>query len=243
MTSAIRWILLLMVLAAPVGDLLAVPPEEPAKKSIDDALLDDLDNELLKGAGDLKQRTSPPRDGAAEKGESAGEPASDDTPAGPDPQQDPLGYISQSMREIEQLVPDRKQQKLTEELQKRVVADLDALIEQAQKQQQQQQASQSQNQRQTSQRQSIQQPRSSGSSSTSSQPSSKPTSDSSSRLHKAEQARPDPELLRGLMKDAWGHLPQRDREQMRQVAPERFLPQYELMIERYYRRLAEERAP
>jgi hypothetical protein len=30
---------------------------------------------------------------------------------------------------------------------------------------------------------------------------------------------------------------------MRQSAPEKFVPQYELLIERYYRRLAEERSP
>jgi hypothetical protein len=42
------------------------------------------------------------------------------------------------------------------------------------------------------------------------------------------------------MKDTWGHLPARAREQMLQNPPERFLPQYELMIERYYKRLAEQ---
>jgi len=35
-------------------------------------------------------------------------------------------------------------------------------------------------------------------------------------------------------------LPARAREQMLQTSPERFVPQYELMIERYYQRLAEE---
>ena len=45
------------------------------------------------------------------------------------------------------------------------------------------------------------------------------------------------------MKDAWGHLPQHAREQMLQNSPERFLPQYELLIEQYYKRLAEEQRP
>ena len=44
-----------------------------------------------------------------------------------------------------------------------------------------------------------------------------------------------------MMKDSWGHLPPRVREQMLQNTPEQFLPQYELMIEKYYQRLAEER--
>ena len=43
-----------------------------------------------------------------------------------------------------------------------------------------------------------------------------------------------------LMKDLWGHLPPQIREQMLQSYSDEFLPQYELEIERYFRRLAEE---
>jgi hypothetical protein len=43
-----------------------------------------------------------------------------------------------------------------------------------------------------------------------------------------------------LLKDAWGNLPEREREQMLQAPAEKFLPKYELLIERYYKRLAEE---
>ena len=42
------------------------------------------------------------------------------------------------------------------------------------------------------------------------------------------------------MKDTWGHLPPRDREQMLQNTPDKFLPKYELLIEQYYKRLAED---
>ncbi|MCA9173470.1 MAG: hypothetical protein KDB14_03205 [Planctomycetales bacterium] len=37
----------------------------------------------------------------------------------------------------------------------------------------------------------------------------------------------------------WGHLPQRLRERMRSAGVEEFLPQYESLLEAYYRRLAE----
>ena len=47
--------------------------------------------------------------------------------------------------------------------------------------------------------------------------------------------------MHDLMKDVWGQLPVHDREQMRQDAPEQFLPKYELLIEKYYKRLAEPR--
>ncbi len=38
----------------------------------------------------------------------------------------------------------------------------------------------------------------------------------------------------------WGHLPERVRDQMHSGLGEEFLPQYELLIEAYYQRLAEE---
>jgi hypothetical protein len=44
-----------------------------------------------------------------------------------------------------------------------------------------------------------------------------------------------------LVKQLWGHLPEREREQMLQSLSGEFLPKYELELEKYYRRLAEER--
>ena len=46
--------------------------------------------------------------------------------------------------------------------------------------------------------------------------------------------------MKGLLKDLWGQLPLRDREQMLQSSPEQFLPKYELLIEKYYKRLADQ---
>jgi hypothetical protein len=225
------------------GIAVAQPPKE-APQSVDDALLEDLDNELLEGAGSLKKPAKakpavdsaddrPPLDAAID-GEDVGMP---------NPEEDPLGFISQEMRQVEQLISEKPKRAHAEELQRRIVEDLATLIEQAEKQQQQQSSSsQSQGQQQTAKRQSPKQSQQPGKQSSSGQDSNQPASDSSDRLGKAEQVRPNPELLRGMMKDAWGHLPERDREQMQQMAPERFLPQYELLIERYYRRLAEERS-
>jgi hypothetical protein len=238
---------LMLSSALPAGIAIAQTPQDAPKnapQSVDDALLDDLDNELLEGAGDLKKPDKakptanpaderPPIDAAID-GEDVGMPS---------PEEDPLGFISQEMRQVEQLISEQPKRAHAEELQRRIVEDLAQLIEQAEKQQQQQQSSssQSQSQQQTAKRQSPKQSQQQGKASAGKN-SSQPASDSTDRLGQAEQVRPDPELLRGLMKDAWGHLPERDREQMQQMAPERFLPQYELLIERYYRRLAEERS-
>jgi hypothetical protein len=43
-----------------------------------------------------------------------------------------------------------------------------------------------------------------------------------------------------LVKHLWGHLPEREREQMMQSFSDEFLPKYELEIEQYYQRLSEE---
>ncbi|NLE39200.1 MAG: hypothetical protein GX621_14350 [Pirellulaceae bacterium] len=53
--------------------------------------------------------------------------------------------------------------------------------------------------------------------------------------------RVDPERARAMMKELWGELPPRRREQMLQLPVEEFLPGYELLIEEYFRRLSEEK--
>ncbi len=185
-------------------------------------------------------------DAPAGESKPGGETPSGEPPVGedgdwPNPDTDPLAYISREMQLVEELIADRQKRAGAEQVQDRIVEDLAKLIEQAEQQAQQQSSAQNKNQQQTAKRKSVQQPKSPGAASAGRQ-SNKPAADSSNRLGRAEAARPDPELLRGLMKEAWGHLPQREREQMMQMSPERFLPQYELLIERYYRRLAEERS-
>lgn len=49
--------------------------------------------------------------------------------------------------------------------------------------------------------------------------------------------------VRETLDQVWGHLPERIREQMHSGLAEEFLPQYELLIEAYYQRLAEEGQP
>ncbi len=45
---------------------------------------------------------------------------------------------------------------------------------------------------------------------------------------------------RHVMERLWNQLPARQREQLLQLAPERFLPKYESQIEEYFRRLSEQ---
>ncbi len=241
----------------PAGMLLsrcaAAEPEakkEPAadkkvlRPGLDDALLKDLDNELLEGAGDLKDKPkpkpTPDKQGDAQKplqqgdeGEDVGMPSAD---------ADPLVRISQEMRSVENWISEQAKHGVARQMQQRVVEDLARLIDQAEKQaSQKQSSSKSKKQQGTAKRQGVQQPKQQPGGK-SGKDSNKPAADSTDRLGKAEAARPDPEMMKGLMKDAWGHLPPKAKEQMMQTSPERFLPQYELMIEKYYKRLAEEQS-
>jgi hypothetical protein len=64
--------------------------------------------------------------------------------------------------------------------------------------------------------------------------------DSTDRLDSASAKPVDRGEVGTMVKDLWGHLPDRSREQMMQSFSEEFLPKYELEIEQYYRRLSED---
>jgi len=64
--------------------------------------------------------------------------------------------------------------------------------------------------------------------------------DSTDRLDSASAKPVDKADREATVKDLWGHLPERSRQQMMQSFSEEFLPKYELEIEQYYRRLSEE---
>jgi hypothetical protein len=116
------------LLAMPQRRSAAAEPQPPVDKpaetkksspSLDDALLDDLDNELLDGAGDLKDRPrkkpADPADKPADRTPIDGE---DVGMAGED---DPLAYIGQEMQELESIIPQSAKRIRTEHLQQRVL--------------------------------------------------------------------------------------------------------------------------
>jgi hypothetical protein len=225
----------------PPGAAAADPRDEPPQKSdIDEALLKDLDNDLLEGAGDLKNLPAKPaRSDSSKAATPEPAPLDGDDVGMPCNEQDPLLHISEEMRAAEGWIPLQNRRVATEAVQERIVEKLARLIQQTEQQQQAQQSSKSsQKQPQSSQRKSAKQSKSGQGGD--SQDSNKPAQDSTDRVGQAKPVRPDAETVKSLIKDTWGHLPERDREQVLQHSPEQFLPQYEVMIERYYKRLAEE---
>ncbi len=67
-----------------------------------------------------------------------------------------------------------------------------------------------------------------------------PARDSNDQLNGGRAQPTDKADLDELVKNLWGHLPERSREQMLQSFSDEFLPEYQFEIEQYYKRLAEE---
>jgi hypothetical protein len=242
-------ILVVLPLPMTAAEPTAKPPEQaaPAKKAVqaalDDALLNELDNELLEGAGNLKNRPQPKPapDSPPNEEQPPAQPPIDGEDVGlPGHDNDPLVHISDEMRSAETLIPETSKREHAEQLQRQIIKELTQLVEQAERQQAQQQASSSKqgSAKKSAKRQGVKQPKPSAGNVAKN--SNKPAQDSTDELRQSDSVAPDPELVKGLMKNSWGHLPPHAREQMLQSSPERFVPQYELMIEKYYKRLAEE---
>lgn len=236
----------------------AAPPaakQPPPPASLDDELLKDLETDL----GDDLPATPParPRRSGGATDQKPGQPSADplsitdellDEDAldnallrelrsdfEPD-DNDPLAKIGRAMREAEQLVGQAKSGEPTQQLQNKIVDDLDRLLEAARQRQQQSKSSQSQqsSSRQSASKQS--QPGNAGGAS------DQPARDGSDSLRDRTAARPSPDEMKNLLRDLWGHLPEHERQMVINSTIERFLPKYELLIEAYFKRLAEESA-
>lgn len=204
-----------------------LPPEQGAPDDIENQLLEDLDEQL---ADPLR-------------GVSAGDAAD----AGSDidltsPEDDPLGNIGVRMRDVEQRLRRQQLSGETTEMQQAIVADLDTLLETLRKQlaQQKMQASGSSGPPPSRRTQTSNNTRRPAAGDPSGGQSQQPANDSTPGVRDAEDVRVNVEELDELMKEVWGHLPETAREQMRQSRVERFHPKYELLIEKIYRRMAEQ---
>ena len=63
--------------------------------------------------------------------------------------------------------------------------------------------------------------------------------ESSQRVGKAAPKINLAELLQ-VVKDVWGHLPEKERERLRQLPADQVVPGHDLAVEKYFRRLADE---
>jgi tRNA 2-selenouridine synthase SelU len=66
-----------------------------------------------------------------------------------------------------------------------------------------------------------------------------PSRNAQENVNAAQRARDEEARREQMVKDVWGHLPPHLRDAMLQSFREKYLPQYEDLVRRYYEALAE----
>lgn len=205
--------------ATPAKDAQPQPerPADGANWGPDQKLLDEMIENNLQG------RESGPNLG----GEDIGQP------------RNPLARVERNMGHARQLISRLDKSGETGRVQQQIVDDLEALINQMEKQCSGGQGNNSSQARQQSLRSKPTQQ--------AGKPSARPQASSAAQQSTPRLTPADAEDAQGrptedLLKQAWGHLPERLREQMLQSSSSEFLPEYREEIERYFQRLAEEEA-
>lgn len=158
----------------------------------------------------------------------------------------PLEPVVAGMRRAESLIHDDADDRLAVPVQKEVVTHLERLITQMEKQCNScNQSGQKPNQEKQASKRTETKPGQCDKPGECDKPGSqaaqagvKPNQSGTTSLSSARDV-DSPEAQRDLVKQAWGHLPERMREQMLQGADSEFLPEYREELRDYYRRLAE----
>jgi hypothetical protein len=153
----------------------------------------------------------------------------------------PLVEIAAAMRQSEGLIARNDSGPQTQGLQRKIVSDLERLIQQARSRCQASSPSPEQKQPVAS-RQPVQQPPEPGKSPKPGQSQTSPARDSNATAGRGEVQRLNRDVSRSILQQTqtWGELPPAAREQMLELWSEEFLPKYQAMIEDYFKRLAEE---
>jgi hypothetical protein len=219
-----RWQFILRMMASEVVCAILLATSIIAQeKSLDEQLLDDLKPAPTKSKQAEKPNAS--RDKLDDQllrdlgGEDLGEEKRDEHP---------LEKLGREMRVVQQRIVARDTGEGTQRLQKQIAAELKQLIEQAQKKPQ---GNKSGNNKSGS--------NSAQAGTDSGQAASKPGQESTQRLEQGDQEAVRMNEVKDALRRIWGHLPEKEREEMIGALGEQFLPKYERLIEAFYKRLAE----
>ena len=159
---------------------------------------------------------------------------------------EPIVKIGRNMEELAKRLTDSSQDAdpRVAQLKQQIVDQLDALLEQLQKQSQQQPSAGRSPSGGGGQQQGNRTPVETGSlpdrqSAGKRNEAEGPSRQSSQRVGKAAPQINLAQLLQ-VVKDVWGHLPEKERERLRQHSADQVVPGHDLAVEEYFRRLAAE---
>ena len=195
-------------------------------KSLDQQLLDDL-KPLPAKSKPADNKAAPPKnklDDALKRdleGEDFGAEKKEEHP---------LVKLARDMKEVQQRIDARDTATGTQQRQQAIADELAKLIEQAQKKPQGGKSGDNNNQQGSN---------SSQAGTESGNASSRPGQQSTQRLDQANATEAQMNDVKDALRRIWGHLPEKEREEMIGALGEQFLPKYERLIEAFYKRLAE----
>jgi hypothetical protein len=243
---AIKLLGALLVAACPVAiayggsDDESKPATAKPASSLDEQLLKGLDNELLEGLDDKpadsgspkRKRGTPTQDKSNPLdeellgdlgGEDLGEPRKP---------KDPLVGIGQRMRAVESRLIEQQLDDQTRTMQQKILDDLSALVQECKKCQGGGNKPPSKSSKPSRGSQAGTNPGQA--------PLESPPRDSSDQLRERKTERDQRAGIVNARKESWGNLPQHARQQIPNNYTEEFLPKYELLLEKYFKRLGEE---
>lgn len=165
-------------------------------------------------------------------------------------EENPLENAVEGMREAQQRLGREETGAETQEVQQKVVDDLQKLIDLAQQRQSRTSQRQAQQRQQQPNMPQQGQPENRGVPDQPQQPrqdqpgqQNRQRPEDSEENNRSDQLRPAELLQRQrFVEEIWGHLPPVVRERMRNVISEKYLPNYEDQIRRYFKSLADEEA-
>lgn len=198
--------------------------QPPAKRSA-------LDEELLRqlGGDEMQPKKQPPKRQNSGGGAPQGQEADDDNP---------FIKLSRQVRDAERRLKEADSGEQTQEMQRKIVEDLDKLIAQIERQQQQKSQSQSQSKKpnapQQGKQQQVKQPKPGNQPG---QESDKPAADSGDQLTDKKNEKPTTGKLQDMLEKVWGELPERQRQDVMQASFDDFPAKYQYVIEEYFKTL------
>lgn len=232
----------LVVLVATASDPLSSQAGSGPSRSLEQQLMEDLDTNPIDADLQREMKAKPeakrpvPPEGEKAREELKRRLSRELGDAAVSEDENPMLDIAQKMQQVQGLVGKAETGQPTQQLQAGILTRLDELLKAARSQKQQCKGGQSSSKGAAPRQASAQ-----------SQP--KPDSKGKPNEPKTTKAqpggkpgvyRPDMAEMNDVLKRVWGELPEREREQMLELPVEEFLPKYELLIESYFKRLAEE---